>query len=140
MELIKPTRAKAAYVEVERTDKAGGKPRKVKQHIIAGAGMFSTKEMEREAVRMADELGVPESRVKVEAYDNDAAPLEVNPRHRGLGNRWTRPTKARLVSAASPHIEHRRVFSVDRALPRTPEEWAEFAADFERRKQAQLQE
>lgn len=108
-----PVRAKSAYVEVERKDKYGErKPRKVKQHIDIGAGMFSGKEMEKIAVEKAKELGVPEDAIKIETYKKGEAPLEVNPRHRGLGHRWSkRPTEATDVTPKKPEIRTRTTFS-----------------------------
>ena len=75
MEIIKPVRAKSGYIEVERKDKYGNrKPQKVKQHIVVGGGMFSGKEMEHQMQEVADELGVSEDQIRVDTYQDGAAP------------------------------------------------------------------
>lgn len=99
MEIIKPTRAKAGYIEVERKDKYGNrKPQKVKQHIVVGGGMFSGKEMERTMRDVAEDLGVSEDQIRVQTYKDGEAPMESNPRHRGMGQNYNkRPSQPREV-------------------------------------------
>jgi carbamoylphosphate synthase large subunit len=75
-------RAKCGYIEVERRDKMG-RIVKARQHVVPSQGMYSADEMHREMLRIAAEVGADESQVRVETYEKGAAPLEVNPRHRG---------------------------------------------------------
>lgn len=99
MEIIKPTRAKSGYIEVERKDKYGNRrPQKVRQHIVVGGGMFSGKEMEHQMREVAQELGVSEDQIRVDTYKNGEAPIETNPRHRGFNQRFEkRPSEPREV-------------------------------------------
>lgn len=130
MEIINPVRAKSGYIEVERHDKYGKrKPQKTRQHITLGAGMFSGKEMEKVMQETAKDLGVSEDAIHIETYKKGEAPIEANPRHRGLGHNWDKPVnEATHVPRATKEIRVRTVFSGWE--PPTPEELEEF----ERRK------
>lgn len=128
-------RGKRLYVEVEREDKYGKrKPSKVRQDSMPVAGMYSAKELERMIPDYAQLHGVPESAVKVEAYEHKDAPLETNPRHRGEGTRWDRPKKTQEVVTNRP-IRVRKVFTG--GIPQTEEEWAQHVAEFYARRDAQ---
>lgn len=131
-EIVVPVRAKEMYVETERVDKYGvRKPSKVRQHITLSDGMYSAKEMERMIPEVAQEYGVSEDRVKIEAYQKGEAPLEVNPRHRGIPPRMERPKTTHEVKPRE-FQRVRRVFAG--GLPQTPEEWAAHVAEFEARR------
>lgn len=101
VELIRPTRAKVGYLEVDRPNGTRGM-----QHIIPSHGLYSTKEMEKVMREIANEVGVPEDRVRVEAYNVGQSPLEANPRHRGRLPEWTR----KPVRLSKPTTFQRRVF------------------------------
>lgn len=135
--ITEQVRAKAVYVDQERVDKAG-RVHTVRNHIIPSMGMHSGREAERMAVELADELGVDEGRVHVDMYDKGKAPIEANPRHRGLGDRWDRPRHTERVT----RHEFQRVRNVFAGMhiPSTPEEWAEYHAEFERRRAESLYE
>lgn len=131
-EIVKPTRAKSVSIQVDRVDKVGKrKNAKTRNHIVPLAGMATTKEAYKIGRDMAKELGVDESRIRVETYADGKAPMEANPRHRGSAHRWERPSEQREVA---PRVFQRirRVFSG--GMPQTPEEWAQHVADFEARK------
>ena len=131
--ITQQVRAKSISIDVDRVDKAGRKPGKSRQHIVPSAGMFSAKEAEKVGRDMAAELGVSEDRVRIETYRKGEAPLEVNPRHRGLGTHWDkRPSEAREVKASRP-LRVRHVFSG--GLPSTPAEWLAYVTDFNKRKE-----
>lgn len=84
MEIIKETRAKKGYIEVQRQSKYGqNKPTNVKQHIVVSEGMLSSKEMERVMRDVAADAGVSEDQIRIETYQHGEAPIEANPRHRG---------------------------------------------------------
>ena len=88
-EIIKPTRGKVGYIETRRRDN-GGRVVKARDHVVVSKGMFSTKELEREMVEVAKSVGADESQIRIEAYQDGKAPMEANPRHRGLGNDYQR--------------------------------------------------
>ena len=141
MELItNKVRAKSISIAVEREDKYGKrKPSKTRNHIVPSAGMFSADEAEKIGRDMAAELGVDESRVKIDTYRKGEAPLEVNPRHRGLGHHWDRrPSEPTEVVSRKPPLV-RRVFG-GIFIPKTPEEVAAVEAEFEARKAAYLEQ
>lgn len=70
-------RAKRGYIKVRRFDKAG-RVRVARSHVVAGAGgVFSAKEMEREMMKVADQVGASHSDIVVEAYPRGKAPIEV---------------------------------------------------------------
>lgn len=129
-EIINPLRAKSAYVEVERADRYGKrKPRKVKQHIVVNGGTMSGKEMEHTAIEMAKELGVDESKVKIETYAKGEAPVEVNPYHRGMAKNWNKQVSEPTEVIAKKEIRVRRVFN-GWSFPKTEEEMAEYLEEF----------
>ena len=134
-EIVKPTRAKSVSIAVDRVDKVGKrKNAKTRNHIVPLAGMATTKEAYKIGRDMAKELGVDESRIRVETYADGKAPMEANPRHRGSQvPRWERPSTQHEVA---PRVFQRirRVFSG--GMPQTPEEWAQHVKDFEARKTA----
>lgn len=133
MEINVPTRAAYGYIEGTRADKAGRKPQKVKTNIVPSKGMFSTKEMEQQMIEVAKDVGASEDQIRVVPYKQGKAPMEANPRHRGLGTHWDkRPSEPREVKRKE-FIKPRRVFS-GVALPKTPEEVEAAIAEFEARK------
>ena len=82
-ELIKPTRAKVGYIETRRLNK-GGKVVKARDHVLTSQGMHSAKEMEKEMIKIAKDVGASEDQIRIETFKNGEAPIESNPRHRGL--------------------------------------------------------
>lgn len=139
-EIIKPTRGKVGYIEGERVDKYGKrKPSKVRTHSVVSGGTLSTKELERTMRETAADLGVDESRIRIEPYQHSAAPVEANPYHRGMAKRWeARPSVATEVR---PRVFQRvrRVFD-GIYLPKNDEEMAEYLAAFEARRAEWLAE
>lgn len=82
MEVIVPTRAKAAYVLEEKTLKNGRK-KKVKQEILLSNGMFSASEAEREMIKAAEDNGHSVDDIRVVPYEHgESPPMTTNPRHR----------------------------------------------------------
>ena len=127
-EIVKPTRAKSVSIAVDRVDKVGKrKNAKTRNHIVPLAGMTTTKEAYKIGRDMAKELGVDESRIRVETYADGKAPMEANPRHRGNAHRWEQPKEQREVAPKS-FQRIRRVFSS--GAPSTPEEWSAHIAAF----------
>lgn len=127
-------RAKSIAVKVPREDKYGERnPSEVRQHIIPSKGMFSAKEAEKIGMELAKELGVSDDSVVVETYKKGEAPMEVNPRHRGLGHHWDkRPSEPREVKQ-KVFQKVRTVFAgID--LPKTEEERQALIEEFEARK------
>lgn len=131
-------RAKAIYMEDERTDKAG-RVHKVRQHVMPMEGMYSGAEAEHEAIRMARDLGVDESKMRVETYARGKAPMEANPRHRGLPrafeNRERTKQMVRHDQQDEMEVRQRHSFSMP-GLPRTDEERDAVVAAFEARRAA----
>lgn len=83
-EISPGVRARSGYIETKRVDK-GGRVHKAKTHQVVSQGMFSAKEMEKEMQRIAADVGASEDQIRIETYRNGEAPIESNPRHRGLG-------------------------------------------------------
>ena len=117
-----PLRAKVGYIEVERYDKAG-RVRKAKDHIVPSEGMHSAKEMEHLMREVARDVGADESQIRVDVYKQGRAPLEVNPRHRGMATKLERHT-----GTVGPQPSHERRHWG--GMPSTPEEWAAHVAAF----------
>jgi hypothetical protein len=135
---VNPVRAKKLYIEGARQDKYGNrKPAKVRLHEMPMAGTYSAKEAERLIPEMAERYGVSEDRVKLETYKRGEAPLETNPRHRGLGDRWSRPRgdTVREIPTGEHSVRVRRVFQG--GIPQTPEEWQAHSDEFYQRQTAQ---
>lgn len=128
---IVPVRAKSGWIEVDRIDN-GGRTIKSKAHVVASHGMFSGKEMEGVMRDVAADLGVSEDRIHVDTYAKGQAPLETNPRHRGLGLRTTAPVKKQTEYIAVKPIKVRATFS-GWAAPSTPEEMEAYIAEFNAR-------
>lgn len=82
-EISTGVRAKNGYIEVEKTDKAGRKY-KGREHMVASSGMYSGKEMEKVMREVAADVGASEDQIRIETYQSGEAPIEVNPRHRGI--------------------------------------------------------
>lgn len=130
-EIIKPTRANRAWVEVERVDK-GGRIHKTKNHVTVTAGSHSAKEMEKVVIpEMAQEFGVSEDRIKFDTYNHDEAPMEVNPRHRGTATRWERPKEATEVKTSEFQKVRTHFNGVE--LPQTPEELEAYLEEWRER-------
>ena len=120
VDIITPTRAKVAYFEESRPDKYGKrKPSKVRQDIIVSNGVFSSKEIEKEAVRLAGEHGYDENSIRIEAYQAGEAPVEANP--------------PKVHEPRRSEVKVRRVFG-GWSPPKTEEEMAEYLAEFEARR------
>ena len=81
-EVIHPTRAKSGWIETTREDKSGRKV-KARDHMLASQGMLTTKEMEKEMMQVADDVGATYDQIRVEYYQNGDAPIDANPMHRG---------------------------------------------------------
>lgn len=103
-EISMGVRAKAGYVLVDRVGK-DGKVHQAKDHVVVSDGMYSAKELEREMTRVAESEGLSADRVRIETYDKgETPPNEVNPRHRGLGQRYTRlPDTEREIVRPEPY-------------------------------------
>lgn len=103
-------RAKGGYILVDRKGK-DGRVHQAKDHVVFSDGMYSAKELERELVRVAESEGISPDRVRIETYDRgETPPYEVNPRHRGLGPRYSRlPDTEREVKR--PESRERTVWS-----------------------------
>ena len=84
-ELIDPVRAKAGYIATTRVDKAG-RVVPARDHVVVSKGIYSGKEMERAMREVAAEVGAPESAIRIETYKKGEAPIEANPRHRGIAH------------------------------------------------------
>lgn len=82
-EISPGVRAKSGYIEVKRKRK-DGKVVKTRQHQVASQGMFSAKEMEKVMQDVAKDAGVSEDQIRIETYQHGKAPIEANPRHRGI--------------------------------------------------------
>ena len=89
VEIVKETRAKVGYFATKRIDK-GGRLVDAKQDIVVSAGAFSTKEMEKEMLRIADDTGSDPNKIRIESYKHGEAPIEANPRHRGVGKSFSK--------------------------------------------------
>ena len=127
---IIPVRAKAGYIAQERYDKAG-RVVPARNHVVsATGGVMSGKEMERVMREVAADVGADESQIRVETYAKGEAPVEANPRHRGIPPRLERKTNHTI---RKPHV--RTLWSG--GIPQTPEEWAAYVADFEARRATQ---
>lgn len=139
MELItNKVRAKSISIAVDRVDKYGKRvPSKTRNHIVPSAGMFSADEAEKVGRDMAAELGVDESRVKIDTYRKGESPMEVNPRHRGLGTHWDRRPSQPTEVKHTPFQRIRNIFG-GVFIPSTPEEVAQVEAEFEARRAAYL--
>lgn len=83
MEISPGVRAKVGYIEVKRRDK-GGRVVKARDHVLTSQGLFSAKELEKEMINIAKEVGASEDQIRIETYNLGEAPIEVNPRHRGI--------------------------------------------------------
>jgi hypothetical protein len=124
-EIVHETRAKSGWIEVKRKDK-GGRTVKARDEMITSQGMMTAKEMERELETICEEKGYSTDQIRMETFQHGDAPIEANPRHRGLGHRWEkRPTE---------EVDHKpKVFQKVRTQftgwsPPTPEELAAFEA------------
>jgi hypothetical protein len=83
MEIVKEARAKNGYLMTKRRRKDGSVVA-AKDHMVASQGMFSAKEMEREMRHVADDVGASYDQIRIETYQHGEAPIEANPRHRGI--------------------------------------------------------
>ena len=69
-------RAKSGWIETTRLRK-DGKRVKARQHAVTGlAGKYSAKEMERQMIQIADEVGVSHKQIRMETYEQGDAPIE----------------------------------------------------------------
>lgn len=70
-------RAKRGWIETKRKDKAG-RVVKARQDPVTGlAGALSGKEMEREMMNIADQVGASYDQIRIETYEHGEAPVEV---------------------------------------------------------------
>lgn len=82
-EIIHPVRAAYGYIETKRVDK-GGRVHAAKDQLTASHGVFSAKEMEQVMREVAKDVGASEDQIRVVPYQKGQAPIESNPRHRGI--------------------------------------------------------
>lgn len=134
-EIMKRTRAKSMWVEVEREDKYGErKPQKVKQHITISGGLHSGKEMEQLAKEQAEAYGVSEDKIHIETYKNGESPIEVNPYHRGKAHNWSKRVSEATETTVRERPQRVRTTFGGVDLPKTPEEVQRVIDEFEERK------
>lgn len=70
-------RAKRGYIVVRRRDKSG-RVVQTRDHVVSGGGgVLSGKEMEREMMKVADQVGASHKDIRVEVYASGTAPIEV---------------------------------------------------------------
>jgi hypothetical protein len=101
-EISPGVRAKNGYIEVKRRDK-GGRVVKARDHVITSQGMFSGKEMETEMRRVAEDVGASEDQIRIETYQLGDAPIEANPRHRGIPPAtFSKGERRRMFSGFNP--------------------------------------
>lgn len=100
-----PLRAKSGYIAVKRRDKSG-RVVDAKDHVVVSEGMFTAAEMEREMIRVAEQVGADESQIRVEYYEPGQAPIEVNPRHRGTGPTvYSNGERRRVFGGWNPKVD-----------------------------------
>lgn len=125
---IVPVRAKRAYIKQKRFRK-DGQVVNAKGHMVSGmGGVYSAKEMEGVMREVARESGADERDVVIETYARGEAPVEVNPRHRGLAHDFThkREFDGTLSNQVSPQKQFQRVRTQFTGWsPPTPEELEE---------------
>lgn len=74
---VSDLRAKRGYIVVRRYDGAG-RVRLARNHVVSGmGGALSGKEMEREMMKVADQVGASHKDIRIEVYARGTAPVEV---------------------------------------------------------------
>lgn len=97
-------RAKAGWIETKRRAK-GGRIVPARDHVVTSQGMHSAKEMEKEMIAIARDVGASEDQIRISTFEHGKAPIEANPRHRGLTGERIGGMKGRVFAGFNPKTD-----------------------------------